>query len=60
MEMHTLLSSTLESNAKNTEKLNTLKTKLIDSENLVAALTQKVHHDTRKKLIIFGFFFLGK
>lgn len=42
MEMHTLLSSALESNTKTTEKFNVLKIKLVDSENLVAALTQKV------------------
>jgi len=44
MEMHTLLSSTLETNAKNTEKLNIFKVKLVDSENLVSALTQKVKY----------------
>lgn len=43
MEMHTLLSSSLESNSKNTEKLNLVKVKLADSENIVAALTQKVN-----------------
>lgn len=43
MEMHTLLSSALESSAKNSEKFNNLKVKLVDSENLVAALTQKVN-----------------
>lgn len=42
MEMHTLLSSALESSTKNADKLNTLKVKLVDSDNLVAALTQKV------------------
>lgn len=40
--MHTLLSSALESSSKNTEKLNSLKSKLLDSENLIATLTQKV------------------
>lgn len=43
MEMHTLLSSAMESSAKSTEKLNNLKIKLIDSENLVTTLTQKVN-----------------
>lgn len=43
MEMHKLLSSALESSAKNSEKFNVLKVKLVDSENLVAALTQKVN-----------------
>lgn len=42
MEMHALLSSTLTCNAKNKEKLNNLKVKLTESENLVTALTQKV------------------
>lgn len=42
MEMHTLLSSALESSAKNTEKFNILRVKLVDSENLITALTQKV------------------
>lgn len=42
LEMHTLLSSALESSAKNSEKLNSMKMKLVESENLVAALTQKV------------------
>lgn len=42
MEMHTLLSSALESNTKNKERINTLKEKLVDSENLIAALTKKV------------------
>lgn len=42
MEMHTLLSSALECSAKNTEKFNLLKVKYSDSENLIAALTQKV------------------
>lgn len=42
MEMHTLLSSALESSTKSTDKLNTLKVKLVNSENLVAVLTQKV------------------
>lgn len=42
MEMHTLLSSALESSTKNKEQLNTLKVKLVDSENLIAALTKKV------------------
>lgn len=41
MEMHTLLSSALESSTKNKEQLNTLKVKLVDSENLITALTQK-------------------
>ncbi|XP_022172396.1 putative leucine-rich repeat-containing protein DDB_G0290503 [Myzus persicae] len=41
MEMHTLLSSALESSTKNKEQLNTLKAKLVDSENLIAALTKK-------------------
>lgn len=44
MEMHTLLSSALESSTKNSDKLNTLKVKLVDSENLVAVLTQKVNY----------------
>lgn len=48
MEMHTLLSSALESSSKNTEKLNSLKSKLLDSENLIATLTQKV-----KKIHLF-------
>lgn len=43
MEMHKLLSSALESSTKNSEKCNVLKVKLVDSENLVAALTQKVN-----------------
>lgn len=42
MEMHTLLHSTLESSAKSTEKLNILKDKLANSENLITVLTQKV------------------
>jgi len=42
MEMHTLLSSALDSSTKSTDKLNALKVKFVDSENLVAALTQKV------------------
>jgi len=42
MEMHTLLSSALESSTKSKEQLNTLKVKLVDSENLITALTQKV------------------
>lgn len=42
MEMHTLLHSTLESSAKSTEKLNILKDKLANSENLITDLTQKV------------------
>lgn len=37
MEMHKLLSSSLECNSKNTEKLNLVKEKLIDSKNMVAA-----------------------
>lgn len=41
MEMHTLLSSALESSTKNKEQLNTLKAKLVDSENMIAALKQK-------------------
>jgi len=41
MEMHTLLNAALESSTKNKEQLNTLKIKLADSENLIAALTQK-------------------
>ncbi|XP_026818098.1 putative leucine-rich repeat-containing protein DDB_G0290503 [Rhopalosiphum maidis] len=41
MEMHTLLNAALESSTKNKEQLNTLKVKLADSENLIAALTQK-------------------
>lgn len=44
MEMHTLLSSTLDSNAKNKDKLKALKCKLTESENFVSALTQKVNH----------------
>lgn len=43
MEMHSLLSSALESNTKNTEKINILKVKLADSENLNTALTQSVN-----------------
>jgi len=42
MEMHTLLSSALESSTQKKEQLNTLKVKLVDSENLIAALTKKV------------------
>jgi len=42
MEMHTLLSSALESSTKNKEQLHNLKVKLVDSENLIAALTKKV------------------
>ncbi|XP_060862835.1 putative leucine-rich repeat-containing protein DDB_G0290503 [Metopolophium dirhodum] len=41
MEMHTLLSSALESSTQKKEQLNTLKVKLVDSENLIAALTKK-------------------
>lgn len=42
MELHALLSSALESSSKSTEKINSLKSKLVDSENLIATLTQKV------------------
>lgn len=42
MEMHALLSSALESSSKNNDKYNTLKEKLVDSQNLVSALTKKV------------------
>lgn len=43
MEMHKLLSSALESSSKNEGKLRALKVELVDSENLVAVLTQKVN-----------------
>ncbi|XP_025198589.1 abnormal long morphology protein 1-like [Melanaphis sacchari] len=61
MEMHTLLSSALESSTRNKEQLNALKVKLADSENLIAALTQKNYEksielekriDTGKALLI--------
>jgi len=62
MEMHTLLSSALESSTKNKEQLNTLKVKLVDSENLIAALTKKVKSQFiySKKFNVFyhSFFFL--
>jgi predicted PurR-regulated permease PerM len=51
MEMHTLLSSALENSSKNTEKLNSLKSKLFDSENLIITLTQKVKKNLFKFLI---------
>lgn len=42
MEMHALLSSALESSSKNNDKYNTLKEKLVGSQNLVTTLTKKV------------------
>ncbi|XP_050422209.1 interaptin-like [Adelges cooleyi] len=41
MEMHSLLSSALESSTKNNENLHAVKAKLVESENLITALTQK-------------------
>lgn len=62
MEMHTLLSSALESSTKNKEQLNTLKAKLVDSENLIAALTKKVKsrfiNSNKYKYFVLYFFFV--
>ncbi|VVC25373.1 Hypothetical protein CINCED_3A004528 [Cinara cedri] len=46
MEMHALLSSALESSSKNNEKYSALKEKLVDSQNLVTALTKKNFNKT--------------
>jgi len=61
MEMHTLLSSALESSTQKKEQLNTLKVKLVDSENLIAALTKKVklkfiHRNKFKYFLLLIFF----
>jgi hypothetical protein len=42
MEMLTLLSSALKNSSKNTEKLNSLKSKSVEFENLFITLIQKV------------------